>query len=160
MKKMVLITIFIMLTSWTAFLQWSLIRPLSLPSDVDLTEKKVVLLLGESSRHLAPHFLTASKATGNSTDFLISLAKSESDGNERAVSSTGHKGLMQIPFAVYYPDANILIGSRIFNEKMVLAKGNVKRALCLYKGYDYDTVYGRKKAEIVLSYYYRLLKGV
>ena len=64
---------------------------------------------------------------------------------------------MQIPHAVYYPDANIIIGAHIFNEKMRIANGNLKKAICLYKGYDYDTAYGRGKAELVITLYKKLL---
>jgi hypothetical protein len=158
MKKTALTVVLVILIGWTIHLQYGLIRPLSTITYQNLTEKKIVSLMGESSRHLAPHFLTASRASGRSVDFLIALAKTESNGNERAVSSKGYKGLLQIPYAVYYPDANLLIGARIFNEKMELSKGNVKRAICLYKGYDYDTEYGRKKAEMVLFLYYKLCK--
>jgi len=29
----------------------------------------------------------------------------------------GYKGLMQIPWPIYYTDANMIIGAHIFNEK-------------------------------------------
>jgi soluble lytic murein transglycosylase-like protein len=75
----------------------------------------------------------------------------ESTGNLKAISSLGYKGLMQIPHAVYYADANMLIGAHIFNEKMVQAKGDVVKALCLYKGYPIGSERGIQQARKVLA---------
>ena len=160
MLKMILTVVSVVALSWTTFLQMTLVRPLNIPLNQvkNTTELKLVSLAGESSRHLASSFLLASGATGISTEFLIALTSTESNFNERAVSSKGYKGLMQIPHAVYYPNANILIGATIFTEKMKLAKGNIKKAICLYKGYSYDTEYGRRKAEMVLVLYRKLCK--
>jgi soluble lytic murein transglycosylase-like protein len=137
----------------------NLVRPLNVQVNQakETTEIKLVSIAGEKKRHLASSFSVASKLSGLSVEFLISLSSTESNFNERAVSSKGYKGLMQIPHAVYYPDANIIIGAHIFNEKMKIAKGNLKKAICLYKGYDYDTEYGRNKAEMVIALYRRLL---
>ena len=67
---------------------------------------------------------------------------------------------MQIPFAVYYADANMLIGAHIFNEKMVQAKGDVVKALCLYKGYPLGSERGIQQARKVLALYHRLKEVV
>jgi hypothetical protein len=42
---------------------------------------------------------------------------------------------MQIPQKIHYPDANCLIGSRIFLEKLEMANGDKRKAIGLYKGY-------------------------
>lgn len=104
-------------------------------------------------KKFAPSFVLASQRTGISPEFLISLSKTESEFRERAISSKGYKGLMQIPFDIYEPDANILIGATIFKEKMRLANGSVTRAIILYKGYDLDSKRGREQADAVLEIY-------
>ena len=159
MLKMLLVLVSLVTLSWTTFLQMTLVRPMNLPiyETVSAAETKLVRLAGEKKRHLAGSFSVASKLSGLSVEFLISLSSTESNFNVWAVSSKGYKGLMQIPHAVYYPDANIIIGAHIFNEKMRIANGNLKKAICLYKGYDYDTDYGRRKAELVITLYKKLL---
>jgi soluble lytic murein transglycosylase-like protein len=79
----------------------------------------------------------------------------ESTGNKFAVSCKGYKGLMQIPHNVFYEDANLLIGARIFLEKMQLANNNMENAVALYKGYPINSDRGKQQAKKVLSLYYR-----
>jgi soluble lytic murein transglycosylase-like protein len=80
----------------------------------------------------------------------------ESSGNPKAVSKSGYKGLMQIPFSIFYSDANILIGAHIFNEKLKQTKGNVIKAIVLYKGYPINSSRGIIQAGKVLALYNRL----
>lgn len=84
-----------------------------------------------------------------SPDFIIALTQTESGFNENAISNKGYKGLMQIPVKVP-SDANILIGSRIFREKMALTDGDVEKAICLYKGYRIGSKDGIKQAKKVI----------
>jgi soluble lytic murein transglycosylase-like protein len=156
---MKLITLTLVLTGmlWVTVLQTQMIVP------IQLTEQKNIISLklkkmGASSEKLPAAFELASKQTGLSTDFLMALIQTESNFNERAISSKGYKGLAQIPHAVYYPDANILIGAHIFNEKMRIANGNVVKAICLYKGFEYDSRRGKDKAKSVLDLYSKLRK--
>ena len=85
-----------------------------------------------------------------SPDFIIALTQTESGFNENAISNKGYKGLMQIPVKVP-PDANILIGSRIFREKMALTNDDVKKAICLYKGYKIGSGDGIREATKVIK---------
>jgi hypothetical protein len=82
----------------------------------------------------------------------------ESGGNKHAVSCKGYKGLMQIPHAVYYEDANLLIGARIFLEKMEQADNNLEKAILLYKGYPIDSERGIQQARKVIRLYDKLVR--
>ena len=93
-----------------------------------------------------------------SSEFIIALASTESGFDERAVSSKGYKGLMQIPQSVYYPDANIIIGTRIFREKMTEARNDLLSAIMLYKGYPKGSAKGLQQAKKVIIIYKRLLE--
>lgn len=127
---------------------------------IQLTKSKATLkklqTVGIDSEKVAKAVDLASKQSGISPEFLIALMHSESTGNTKAVSSMGYKGLMQIPHAVYYADANMLIGAHIFNEKMLQAKGDVVKALCLYKGYPIGSTRGLQQARKVLALYNKL----
>jgi soluble lytic murein transglycosylase-like protein len=112
--------------------------------------------VGIKNPKIARAVKVASRQSGLSEDFLIALLMSESTGREYSVSSKGYQGLMQIPFKVYYPDANLLIGAHIFNEKMRITKGNVEKALCLYKGYPIGSARGKQQARKVLAMCERL----
>lgn len=133
--------------------QSKLIVPIQIANPVTLTKLRSV---GVNSEKVARAVDLASYQTGISPDFLIALMHSESTGNTKAVSSKGYKGLMQIPYAVYYADANMLIGAHIFNEKMKQANGDVVKALCLYKGYPLGSERGLQQARKVLAMCKRL----
>jgi soluble lytic murein transglycosylase-like protein len=80
----------------------------------------------------------------------------ESTGNKYAVSCKGYKGLMQIPHNVFYEDANLLIGARIFLEKMQQANHNMEKAVALYKGYPIESERGKQQVRKVMGLYYKL----
>jgi len=98
----------------------------------------------------------AAQRTNLEPDFLVALIFTESNFDVNAVSSKGYRGLLQIPHRIYDPDANILIGAQIFNEKLTMAKGDTVRAIILYKGYGDNHAKGKIQAEKVLSLYHRL----
>jgi len=137
-------------------MQTKLIVPVNLQKQVSKTELKMEKMGYPTT--LTPSIDLVSRQTNLSPELLIALMHSESGFNEKAVSSRGYKGLMQIPYPVYYQDANILIGARIFKEKIALSKGNMIMAIILYKGYANDIVKGRIQAEKVLRLYEKLKK--
>lgn len=114
--------------------------------------------LGVNSNKIAEAVDIAARQSGLSPAFLIALMYSESTGNPKAVSSKGYKGLMQISHAVYYPDANLIIGAHIFNEKMRITKGDIAEAIRLYKGYPKDSERGESQVRKVLAMYDQLRK--
>lgn len=93
----------------------------------------------------------ASSQTGLSQEFLLALTYTESMFKKNAISSKNYKGLLQIPHNVFYEDANILIGARIFLEKLVITKGNYRNAIILFKGWPLDDPKGRREADKVIT---------
>lgn len=136
-------------------IQSSLLIPVKIVDQKSITMAQL-RSIGVDSKHIAQSVEMASKQSGLSPEFLIALMYTESTGNVRAVSSKGYKGLMQIPHAVYYADANMLIGAHIFNEKMKQANGDVVKALLLYKGYPAGSDRGLMQARKVLALYNKL----
>jgi hypothetical protein len=104
--------------------------------------------LAEAVRH-------ASRATKLPHELLIALMFTESTFKEDAVSSKKYKGLMQIPQEIPYPDANILVGARILEEKMRIANGDLHAALAMYKGGRLKPL-AQKYASQTLGIYARL----
>jgi len=94
-----------------------------------------------------------------SPEFLIALAFTESSFKERAISSKNYKGYLQIPHALWEPAENFLVGARIMKEKLEMARGNVRKAIILYKGWPVDSPRGIYEANKVLRLYNRLLKA-
>ena len=134
--------------------QQRLIVPVSL-QNYNLTLTKLQTL-GIDSKEIARSIDLASQQSGISQSFLIALMYTESTGNPKAVSGLNYRGLMQIPWPVYYTDANMIIGAHIFNEKMRIANRNVEKALCLYKGYPIGSERGLQQARKVLKLYDKL----
>lgn len=75
---------------------------------------------------------------------------SESSFNVQAVSSKSYQGLMQIPWKIPYPDVNVLIGAKIFNDKLKQANGDYRKALVLYKGWAINHPEGNRQADKVI----------
>lgn len=98
----------------------------------------------------------ASRQYDVSTDMIIALTKTESDFKQGAVSSAGYNGLLQIPQKIYHVDANIIIGTRIFREKMNMSNGDIVKALCLYKGYPVGSARGKQQAQKVIALYNKI----
>ena len=72
-----------------------------------------------------------------SPELVVSLMYTESGFRKDVVSSKGYMGLMQTPWASNkWPDIDIMLGVRILEEKLRIAKNNLPLALALYKGGD------------------------
>ena len=127
--------------------QGKMIIPITKNHNQTLTKLQA---LGINSEEIARSIDLASRQSGISQNFLIALMYTESTGNRKAISNMGYKGLMQIPWPIYYTDANMIIGAHIFNEKMRIANRNVEVALCLYKGYPIGSDRGLQQARKVL----------
>jgi len=133
---------------------------LIIPVVVKTNNSTIVKLqsVGINSQEIAKSVEMVSNQTKLSKEFLIALMTTESNGNKYAVSCKGYKGLMQIPHSVYYTDANILIGARIFLEKMQITNQDLEKAICLYKGYPINSIRGLQQARKVISIYNKLSK--
>jgi hypothetical protein len=160
MKRMILMILLTLLSLTTIHL-YTLQSNLIIP--IRIVEKQTIVsaqlqYLGIRSHQIVKAVEVVERQTGLSSEFLIALMHTESTGNPRAVSSKGYRGLMQIPHAVYYEDANMLIGAYIFKEKLKQAKGNIVNALMLYKGYNLSSQRGLQQAHKVLALRDRLRK--
>ena len=102
----------------------------------------------------------ASKQTGLSETFISALMFTESNFNPKAVSSKNYQGLMQIPHKVHYEDANCIIGSKIFLEKLKITKGDYKKAIILYKGWSISDPEGHRQAQKVMDLAVRLKENI
>ncbi|HBB16489.1 MAG: hypothetical protein A3J94_06480 [Syntrophus sp. RIFOXYC2_FULL_54_9] len=133
----------------------TLLFPLNISFDKNLPPREVEKRdpLMEVSRysllyHGAPddQIETLSRAVANacrvanrhiSPELIVSLIYTESGFRKDAVSPKGYMGLMQTPWAsTKWPDIDIMLGVRILEEKLRIAKNNLPLALALYKGGD------------------------
>jgi hypothetical protein len=160
MKKTATIVLFTLLPLVCAHLyvlQSSLVVPISIADQKTVTMVKLQSIgVTSNVQQIAKAVEVASKQSGLSTDFLIALMWTESSGKLKAKSVSGYSGLMQIPFKVHYADANMIIGAHIFNEKLKQSKGDVIKAICLYKGYEINSSRGVMQANKVLALRNRL----
>ena len=95
----------------------------------------------------------AERASGISKDLLIAVIKTESNFNKYAVSSKNYMGLMQIPHPLWDADSNVMVGSKILKDKLRITDGNLRHALCLYKGWRTHDRKGLQKADEVIRIY-------
>jgi len=97
----------------------------------------------------------ASRQTDVPENLIIALMVSESNFDRNAVSVSGYTGLMQIPkqYDMKYIDINVLVGARIFREKMYVTHGNVHKAIILYKGWGVTDEKGIYNADKVIRIY-------
>lgn len=156
----IVFTVLVMLMVGVFQLQNAMMTPVRLLNPIVKVDRTLLQLntIGIKSKEMALSIDMVSQKTKLPQEFIIALMYTESTGNKFAVSCKGYKGLMQIPHNVFYEDANLLIGARIFLEKMQQANHNMEKAICLYKGYAIGSERGKQQAQKVLSLYYRLKK--
>jgi len=116
--------------------------------------------LGSPSSKVLDAVGVASKQTGLSETFISALMFTESNFNPKAVSSKNYQGLMQIPHKVHYEDANCIIGSKIFLEKLKITGGDYKKAIILYKGWSTSDPEGHRQAQKVMDLAIRLKENI
>lgn len=146
--KMIVPTILFLCILYTFMQAYKVIIPITLVT-VNLTLEKLKVV-GVNSKELASVIDFASRKYGHSPELIIALTQTESHFNDKAVSSMGYNGLMQVPQRVP-SDANILIGSRILREKLAITNGDIRKALFLYKGYKIGTKEGNKNVDKVIN---------
>ncbi len=160
MKQMIMVTLLALILTQTANL-YSVITPIPMQQEKKnpLQVAAIKNGLGDPGEKILTAVAIASKQTGISQELLLSLMYSESSFNVKAVSSKNYQGLMQIPQKVHYEDANTLIGAKILIEKLAIAKGDMKTALILYKGWKVSDSKGQQKANSVLALAKKLKEG-
>ena len=104
------------------------------------------------SPELARSFYDIGTDTGLDPFLLCSIAQTESRFRLDAVSPRNYKGILQTPFATMkWADVDILIGADILKHKLRLSRGDLLKALQLYKGGNNPTAL--KEAREVLRIY-------
>jgi soluble lytic murein transglycosylase-like protein len=143
------------------------IHPVGYPATVD----QEIVSLGDAalkagmerpSQKIIKATQIAGEQTGLSKPFLLCLMWSESSFKPNAVSSRNYRGLMQVPSYAYcnifQEDINVLIGARIFMEKLKITKGDYRKALVLYKGWSLGDPKGLAQADKVIDLTLRMKK--
>lgn len=104
-----------------------------------------------------PHIAKAIKMAARQTDvseyLILALMYTESAFDKEAVSVSGYYGLMQIPSKyndIAYIDVNVLMGARIFKEKLYMTHGDIRKAIILYKGWKVTDEKGIYNADKVI----------
>lgn len=129
------------------------IIPLKLVKQESVIEKNLATL-GAPTKHreeISKAIDMASKQTGVPHQMITALMCTESRFDPEATSSLNYQGLMQIPWKIKYIDANVLIGTRIFVDKLAYTKGNVRNAIIIYKGWKVQDKKGQFNADKVLQ---------
>lgn len=154
----IVFTVLVMLMVGVFQLQNAMMTPVRLLNPIVKVDRTLLQLntIGIKSKEMALSIDMVSKKTKLPQEFIIALMYTESTGNKYAVSCKGYKGLMQIPHNVFYEDANLLIGARIFLEKMQQANHNMENAVALYKGYSIESERGKQQVRKVMGLYYKL----
>jgi soluble lytic murein transglycosylase-like protein len=152
MKVITIITLCGMITL-TALVTASKVHPISVQSEKKNPLQAAALRSGlpALTDRVLDGIVVAAKQTGLSEPFILSLIFTESSMKPNAVSSKHYKGLMQIPHSVFYEDANILIGARIFLDKLRISKGDYRQAIVRYKGWHVGDPEGYRQADKVLE---------
>lgn len=96
----------------------------------------------------------------NIDPFLIaSLFYTESRFNDKAVSPKNYKGISQVPAKWYtpYTDVNILLGIKIFKEKLKISNGDIEEAIRLYKGFPVTNLKYKREVQKVFDIYEQII---
>ena len=151
MKVLSTLIITVLITA-TTILNFNILSPIKITDDKIIIQKKLKHL--GASEHKAKIYATAFKLASHNTsispDVLIALMYTESAMNEKAKSIKNYRGLMQIPWSIPYPDANIFIGAKILQEKLEITNGDLLKALYLYKGWGNNYQKGRGQVNQVV----------
>jgi len=125
---------------------------------IDLIKEDLISLGAPNHEinNLSKSIKLASDATNINDKIITSLMFTESNFRKKAISSKGYKGLMQTEKASFgYSEVDTLMGAKVLQEKLRISKGNLHRALALYKGGNNPQA--RKQASEVIKVYKTLL---
>jgi len=153
MKQLIISILLILALTYQVQDIASLIHPIKSPvvKQNQLQIAAIEIGIGDPGVEALKAVEIAASQTGLSEPFLLVLMFTESSFDPKAVSKKNYRGLMQIPYPVYYHDANMLIGARIFLEKLKITKGDYRKAIIIYKGWPMDHPEGIRQADKVLN---------
>lgn len=126
-------------------------------------EKDLIKLKAPKEKipELTRAILVSHRQTGLNSKLIVALMKTESDFDEKAIgpknrTTIRYKGLLQTPTASSFPDVDTLHGVRILQQKLKETKGDLQKALALYKGGNNPVA--NKQAKQVINLYVKLQK--
>lgn len=163
MKKKLTILLFI-LSGINFYVVYKFVQPVTASVKVDSQSdliRSTLLYLGcpgSKTLSISHGIRTAENRTGINSSLIACLIYTESNFRTDAVSKRGYRGLLQTPTATGIPLIDICHGADILREKLHLTKGNMFRALTLYKGGFNPEA--RKQARQVLLVYSHVIKNV
>jgi soluble lytic murein transglycosylase-like protein len=129
--------------------------------DPRLTEvRKALVILGRDSKYAKDIFVSA---TSKNIDPILWVAniECESEFKITAKSKKGYKGLSQTPKAAMktgFELGDLTYGACVLDEKLKIAKGDMTKAMMLYKGGNNPAA--KKCADKVFALYHKLQKQV
>ena len=162
MKK--LLVLILILTGINGYVIHQLVQPVAASveanSQPDLIRSTLLYLgcPGSKTLSISHGIRTAENRTGINGILIACLIYTESNFRTDAVSKSGYRGLLQTPTATKIPLIDICHGVDILREKLHLTKGDMFRALTLYKGGFNPEA--RKQARQVLLVYRHVIKNV
>lgn len=160
MKLLINMVLIAVITIQTMYLSAAIHPVLPYSKVNDLREAAIKIGIGDPGEKIIDAISMASKQTGLSETLILSLMFTESSLDTKAVSSKNYQGLMQIPpkwaSLSKYEDVNVLVGAKIFQEKLKITNGDYRKAIILYKGWAINHPEGIKQARKVLALNSRL----
>jgi len=160
--KSVLLVLLLFVFCFQSVMASQILIPVSVINvEKDLRIERALSIVGVSKNKekIANAIKTASNEHNLTPEFIIALIHTESTFDKYAVSSKNYNGYMQIPYSLYDARENIMIGSRIMREKLILTNGDLLLAICLYKGWGKNPPkQGLDQARRVINLYNKLIK--
>ncbi len=129
----------------------SVVVPIEIQDQKQIQVQQLINKFHISSK-LANDFYDIGKDNHLDPVLLCSIAQTESSFRLDAVSPKDYKGILQTPVATMkWADVDILIGVKILKDKLIFSKGDLLKAIQLYKGGDNPEAL--KEAKEVLRIY-------
>ena len=149
--KSILLFLFVTMTVTQVVEISKIVNPIIKVNQIETTNniKENLAALGAPKheiQNLSKSIKLASDATNINDRLILALMFTESGFKRWAISPKGYKGLMQTTIASYdYSDVDTLMGARVLQEKLRITKGDLYKALALYKGGDNPEAWGQAK---------------
>lgn len=138
--------------------QTSLPQPVQIKEDYRLTETREALKLLNAPKDKLEVLTKSCYSAGFATDIdpvlIACIIRKESEFKINALSPKGYKSLMQGDKAVMqwgYAETNTMYGANILREKLIIAKGDMNKAMVFYKGHGGEE--SKKFAKEQLEFY-------
>lgn len=153
--RYIITTIILIFNLITCNMVWDIQKPILIQEKEDTLTHRIADFF-QIEKKLAQKVVQLSLQEGLNPYLIASLFYTESNFNPDAVSPKNYKGIAQIKWAIPYPEVNIYTGITIFKEKLKIAKGDVREAIRLYKGFYHNSAKAKKEVNRVILVMKRL----